>query len=403
MRIQPVQGSGMNAGYDAATKSITISNEGNTPFLYFRVNSKIPKDNQDYSKGIYTFYDFYEVIWDGENFSKLEGGLSATYDSRETCPKLYAVPYDIDDPSNIGNFTGNLGVSGQGLVFVGRYRGVDSTDGRDVYEFFRSLDPSSKVLVKIDDTTSFIQGYYPAISTGNLQLDQTTPYQNKYWVKELNGAELTIGRNYIGFFVGESFDPYKGDPENSDNRPVLTVINTVMAGTTGVTIVTDIVCVGGAVSPVYGTFYPSEEAYITQDTKKTFISLNDTPSSYQNAANYFLCVNQSGTGISFTTANPPSTFVPNLSFINLKDCPTSYPSSPEYGQYMMVINPGQNPTVSFQLVNIIQNKFSIVPSSGTLNSGFHFKLVNDKQTPGKNMYYGTDEEGVKGWYEFPQQ
>ena len=43
MRIQPVQGSGMNAGYDAATGSITISNEGNSPFIYVRVNRSVAK------------------------------------------------------------------------------------------------------------------------------------------------------------------------------------------------------------------------------------------------------------------------------------------------------------------------------------------------------------------------
>ena len=42
MRVQPVQGGGMNAGYDASTDSLTISNEGNSPFLYVRVNNKIP-------------------------------------------------------------------------------------------------------------------------------------------------------------------------------------------------------------------------------------------------------------------------------------------------------------------------------------------------------------------------
>ena len=38
MRIQPVQGSGMNVGFDAASGSISIGNEGNTPFLYVVVN-----------------------------------------------------------------------------------------------------------------------------------------------------------------------------------------------------------------------------------------------------------------------------------------------------------------------------------------------------------------------------
>ena len=79
MRIQPVQGSGMNAGYDASTGSITISNEGNSPFLYVRVNNKIPFGDEVEVTGYYRFYDFYEVIWDGVDFVEDIGGLKANF------------------------------------------------------------------------------------------------------------------------------------------------------------------------------------------------------------------------------------------------------------------------------------------------------------------------------------
>lgn len=394
MRIQPVQGSGMNAGYDAATKSITVSNEGNTPFLYFRVNSKIPFDDQDLKQGYYTFYDFYEVYWDGVGFIKLEGGLSATYENRLTCPKLYSMPYDIDDPSNIGNFTGNIGVSGQGLIYIGRYRGVDSTDGRDVYEFFRSLDPSTKIIVQVDDASLFIDGYYPV--TGATDLSQSAAFQNKFWAKELNDSALLTGRKYIGFYTGESYDPYFGDPVNGDKRPVITVINTLASGPTGVTVVTDINCIGGSISATYGTFYPSEEAYIVQDVRKKFITLNDTPQSYQNAANYYVKVNPTANGLIFTTTPPSTTTVPSLSFINLKDCPGSYPTSE--GNYVLQAS---SAGIYFQKYNFISNLSSIQSSYQQLNTNMYFSLVNDKLTPGPNMYYGTNENGVKGWYPLP--
>ncbi|NBW35451.1 MAG: hypothetical protein EBR30_10625 [Cytophagia bacterium] len=394
MRIQPVQGTGMNAGYDAATKSITISNEGNSPFFYFRVNSKIAKDKQDLSLGYYLYYDFYEVYWDGVGFSQLEGGLSATYDNRETCPKLYAMPYDISDPTNVGNYTANIGISGEGLIYIGRYRGVDSSDGRDVYEFIRSLDPSSKVLIKIDDQNLFINGYYPAL--GATDLSQSVAFQNKFWAKEINNSELLKSRNYIGFYTGESYDPYPGDPVNSDKRPVLSVINTLASGPTGITVVTDINCVGGSISATYGTFYPSEQAYITQDNKKTFISLTDTPSSYQNAANYYIKVNKYANGLEFTTTPPSTTTVPNLSFINLKDCPGSYPTA--YGYYLVTAT---SAGLVFTKYNILSDQSSVVCNSPSLKIDTVFSLVNDKKAPGPNMYYGTDSEGIKGWYSLP--
>ena len=398
MRIQPVQGSGMNAGYDAATKSVTISNEGNTPFIYVRVNNKIQVDESDISKGYYLFYEFQEVSWNGKDFSTIEGGLSASYDSRETCPKMYAMPYDIDEPSNIGNFSGNIGIGGQGLVYLARYRGVDSSDGRDVYEFLRSLDPSTKVLIQIDDEFDFIDNYYSCTSTGSL--DQSTSFQNIFWAKELNGSELVASRKYIGFYTGQSFDPYPDDPENSDSRPVVTVINTQIAGPTGITVVTDISCVGGSMSATYGTFYPSESAYITQDTKKTFISLTDTPSSYTGAANYYIAVNPSANGLVFTASTPSETVTPVLSFINLKDCPSSYPSDPAVGNIVITKVQGQS-KLQMQNISFITGNYSVHPSTSSLTSGIYFKLVNDEQTPGANKYYGTNSQGVKGWWDLP--
>lgn len=398
MRIQPVQGSGMNAGYDAATKSITVSNEGNTPFLYFRVNNKIPIDQQDSAKGYYRFFDFYEVYWDGNDFIKLEGGLSATYDSRETCPKLYAVPYDIDEPSNIGNFTGNVGVTGQGLVYIGRYRGVDSGDGRDVYEFFRSLDPSSKVIFRIDSELSYLNQYYSAVSSSNI--DQSSTYQTKYWARDINGSELSYNRSYIGYFVGQSYDPYPGNPELSDPRPVLASINSQIAGPTGITVVTDVSCTGGTISATYGTFYPSEQAYITQDSKKTFISLTDTPVSYAGAANYYLAVNSGANGIVFTAVSPSASTTPSISFINLNDCPSSYPSNPGTGT--LVLTKSSTNSIVFTTAAFVTGIYSVQPLSSSINSSMSFKLVNDKQYPGENMYYGTDSNGVKGWYPLPQ-
>lgn len=431
MRIQPVQGSGMNAGYDAATKSITISNEGNTPFMYFKVNGKIPIDDQDLSKGYYLFYDFSEVIWAGDDFVELEGGLSAKYDTRETCPKLFALPHDLDDPSNLGNFAANVGISGQGLVYLARYRGVDSKDGRDVYEFVRSLDTSSKILIKVDESTGFSGSYYPATGTGNL--DNSSPFQSKFWAKEVNGSELVTGRNYVAFYIGGSYDPFPGDPENTDSRPIVTAINSQIAGPSGIQVVTDINCIGGSISATYGTFYPSESAYVVQDNKKSFVSLIDTPASYAGFANYYVAVNPSAQGLLFTNSPPTVSFVPVVSFINLKDAPIAYPQSQDQNLRWVVKVNDQKNGVEFGEVKIIQNKFSIVPSDPMLKKDFYFKLendvqakqdgtisknkrygsdadgkrgwfdilVNDQEEPGSNMYYGTNSNGEKGWWPLP--
>jgi hypothetical protein len=463
MRIQPVQGSGSNVGFDAATGSITISNEGLTPFLYLRVNNKVPfrgvtvtnggsgytsipnvtisggggtgatarayinngvvtsislvNEGSGYTSnatvtitggggsgatanavlegasGYYLFYDFYEVTWNGTDFEEVIGGLFADFDSRETCPKLYAMPYDIDEPTNQGNFAGNVGVSGQGLVYVSRYRGTDSTDGRDVYEFLRSLDPSSKCFVTIEET-GIQNGYYPA--AGFDTLSQSSANMGAFWAKDINGGELVAGRNYVGYYVGTSFDPYPNDPINTDPRPLVTLLNSLVAGPTGITVVTDTTCVNGVLSNTYATFYPSETVQIAEDTRKSFISLNDTPDSYSGVANYFVAVNPGATALTFTSTNPASVIVPSLSFINLKDCPNSY--SGTSGKIVTSTGAGLTfTTVAFTT----PTDSSIIPKQGVLNSTIQFKLVNDQLTPGANKYYGTNSAGVKGWYDLP--
>lgn len=463
MRIQPVQGSGSNVGFDAATGSITISNEGLTPFLYFRVNNKIPfrgitvtnggsgytsipnvvisggggtgatarayisngsvtsislvNEGSGYTSdatvtitggsgsgatanavlkgasGYYLFYDFYEVSWNGTDFEKVIGGLFADFDSRETCPKLYAMPYDIDEPTNQGNFAGNVGVSGQGLVYVSRFRGTDSTDGRDVYEFLRSLDPSSKCFVTIEET-GIQNGYYPA--AGFDTLSQSSANMGLFWGKDINGGELVAGRNYVGYYVGTSYNPFPNDPINSDPRPLVTLLNSLVAGPTGITVVTDTFCINGVLSNTYATLYPSETVQIAEDTKKSFISLNDTPSSYVGMANYYVAVNPTATALNFTSTAPSSTVIPSMSFINLKDCPNSYTGSS--GKIVTSTGAGLIfTTVAFTT----PTDSSVIPKQNALNSTIQFKLVNDELTPGANKYYGTNSLGVKGWYDLP--
>jgi hypothetical protein len=393
MRIQPVQGSGSNVGFDAATGSITISNEGLTPFLYFRVNNKIPYGDEVEITGYYRYYDFYEVTWNGTDFEEVIGGLFADFDTRETCPKLYAMPYDIDEPTNQGNFAGNVGVSGQGLVYVSRYRGTDSTDGRDVYEFLRSLDPSSKCFVEIDET-GIINGYYPAL--GFDTLSQSSANMGTFWGKDINGGELVAGRKYVGYYVGTSYDPYPNDPINSDPRPIVTLLNSLVAGPTGITVVTDTTCVNGVLSNTYATFYPSETVQIAEDTRKSFLTLNDTPDSYAGVANYYVAVNPTATGLKFTSTNPASVTVPPMSFINLQDCPNSY--SGTSGKIVTSNGAGLTfTTVAFTT----PNDSSVIPKQNALNSTIQFKLINDELTPGANKYYGTNNAGVKGWYDLP--
>jgi hypothetical protein len=467
MRIQPVQGSGMNAGWDASTSSITISNEGNSPFLYVRVNNKIPfrgvavtdagsgytttpsvtisggggvgatarayinngsvtsialvNEGSGYTgdatvqispplgedgvqatatavlggtPGYYLFYDFYEVIWDGTDFVEDVGGLKANFNNRTVCPKMYSMPYDIDDPSNQGNFTSNIGISGQGLVYIARLRGVDSNDGRDVYEFIRSLDPSSKCFVTIEET-GVQNGYYPA--AGFDTLSQSSANMGLFWAKDINGGELVAGRNYVGYYVGTSYDPYPGDPVNSDPRPRVTLLNSLVAGPTGITVVTDTTCVNGVLSNTYATLYPSETVQIAEDTRKSFISLNDTPDSYVGMANYYVAVNPTATALNFTSTAPSSTVIPSMSFINLKDCPNSYTGSAN----KIVTSTGNGLVFNNVTFAYPDSGSSIVSNQIVLGQGMSFELKNDLGTPGANKYYGTNSAGVKGWYDLP--
>jgi len=465
MRIQPVQGSGSNVGFDAATGSITISNEGLTPFLYLRVNNKVPfrgvtVDNggtgytstptvvisggggtgataQAYinngfvtsialvnegsgytsnatvtisggggsgatatavlqgASGYYLFYDFYEVTWNGIDFEEVIGGLFADFDTRKTCPKLYAMPYDIDEPTNVGNFAGNVGVSGQGLVYVSRYRGTDSTDGRDVYEFLRSLDPSSKCFVTIEEN-GIQNGYYPA--AGYDTLSQSTANMGAFWAKDINGGELVAGRNYVGYYAGTSFDPYPNDPVNTDPRPRVTLLNSLVAGPTGITVVTDTTCVNGVLSNTYATFYPSETVQIAEDTRKSFLTLNDTPDSYSGVANYYVAVNPTATALNFTSTTPSSVNIPSMSFINLKDCPQSYSGSAN----KVVTSTGSGLVFNNITFAYPNSGSSIVSNQQVLGQGMSLKLKNDQESPGANKYYGTNSVGVKGWYDLPE-
>jgi hypothetical protein len=466
MRIQPVQGGGMNAGYDASTDSLTISNEGNSPFIYVRVNNKIPYQGYiitepgsgydvvpsvsisggtgtgataralisngsvdaiipiefgtGYTNPIVTiaaptgedgvqatatavfegsnmyhrFYDFYEVIWDGTDFVEEVGGLKADFASRESCPKMYSMPYDIDEPSNQGNFTGNIGVSGQGLVYLARLRGVDSTDGRDVYEFIRSLDPSSKVVLEMVPNAINHDTYYSANSVDSL--DKSGALQGSFWAREINGSVLVDGRRYIGYYSGSSYDPYRGDPVRSDSRPIVSVVNSTIAGPTGLNVVTDVVCIGGSQSVTYATLFPSESIAIIEDAKKSFISLIDTPSSYSGAANYYLAVNPLGNAISFVTSPPSSSTVSKVSFVNLLDGPKILPT----GDSIKLVK-ATSAGVGYFDYSFIQGGGSIVPNNSQLVSNLNFVLVNDTLTPGNNKYYGTNSAGVKGWHDLP--
>lgn len=139
MRIQPVQGSGMNVGFDAASGSIQISSEGSTPFVYAVIKGRIAIDVNDAGAGYHRYHEFYEVSWNGTTFEKVVGGLYADYDTRFTCVKMVTIPYNVDTSFSRSNYTGN------GLVYLTRSRGIDKADGRELYEFIGSTSPAGAV------------------------------------------------------------------------------------------------------------------------------------------------------------------------------------------------------------------------------------------------------------------
>ncbi|NBQ17534.1 hypothetical protein EBU24_04405, partial [bacterium] len=167
-------------------------------------------------------------------------------------------------------------------------------------------------------------------------------------------------------------------------------------GPTGITVVTDVSCVNGVLSNTYATLYPSETVQISEDTKKSFISLNDTPSSYSGAANYYVAVNPSGTALRFTSSPPSSVVVPSISFINLQDCPKSLPATSGY------VVTASNTGLTFSKVGFAYpNESSVIPQQFDLTQQMAFSLANDQKSPGANKYYGTNAAGVKGWYDLP--
>jgi len=129
----------MNVGFDAASGSISIGNEGNTPFIYAIINARISVDVNAASSGYHNYHEFYEASWNGKTFEKVVGGLYADYDTRFTCVKMIAIPYSLDDSFNRRNYTGG------GLVYLARSRGVDKSDGRELYEFLGASSPTGSV------------------------------------------------------------------------------------------------------------------------------------------------------------------------------------------------------------------------------------------------------------------
>jgi hypothetical protein len=65
------------------------------------------------------------------------------------------------------------------------------------------------------------------------------------------------------------------------------------------------------------------------------------------------------------------------------------------------------------LINTVLNSFTSINNDGSINEGTSsviwdtinggFGLVNDIDDPGAHKYYGTDDEGIKGWLDLPLQ
>jgi hypothetical protein len=383
--IQPEVGNGMNASWDSSTNSFVVSNDVPS-WIWFRVYNRVQPDTET---PIYYYY-FQEVEWNGGSFSDKEGGLKLNQATQNSGPKAFPMPFIFDRKDSIQP-TNDFNIQ-WGCIVPAQYMGTDPKDGRDVYYFWCGINPNNRYFIRIDvnqdggpimfgsrysATVCYVNSYSDPIIGGG---------SAKVWAVEQNGSPLLPGKVYNGFSIGY-WNP--GNPiipnaiSYNDDRPLVLCVKQGSSGPNAIKVVTGATNNGGSLVFTYATFCPDEYTAILQQQSQglKLIDLLDTPKNY-GTANQLLATNGSG----------------SFFYINSSSVGIQWPTPPLTGSSLILINSGGGISRGSQSISSANMSLDI---SGSYLQGITIKLKNDMEYPGPNMYYGTDSNGVRGWYPLP--
>lgn len=385
--MQPEIGNGMNASWDSSTNSFIVSND--TPsWIWLRIYARVQPDSES---TIYYYY-FEEVEWTGGAFNTKEGGLKLDQATQNTGPKAFPMPF-IFDRKDANQQVNDFNIQ-WGCIVPAQYMGNDPSDGRDVYYFWCGINPNNRYFIVIDTSANgsaimYNSKYSASVCTIN-------PYSNpivssngsgKVWAIEQNGSPLQPGKVYHGFSVGY-WNP--GNPmvpnaiDYNDERPLVLCVKQGGSGPNAIRVVTGASNNGGSLVFSYATFCPDDYTAIIQQQSQglKLVDLLDTPKNY-GVANQLLATNGAGA----------------FYYINSSNIGIQWPVPPATGSSLIMIN--SSGTLIKSGSQYIWNKNQSLDISGSYLEGISMSLKNDMENPGPNMYYGTDENGVRGWYPLP--
>lgn len=388
--MQPELGNGMNASWDSSTNSFVVSNDSPT-WVWLRVYGRA--NDQD-GQNIYYYY-FEEVEWTGKSFETKGGGLKLDQATQESGPKAFPMPFIFDRKDanqRLNDFTPQYG-----CIVPALSMGTDPDDGREIYYFWCGTNPNNRYFVKIDEAPNGQPVMYN--SKYSASVCSVDPYLNpivsspgnagNVWAIEQNGSPLLPGKVYQGFSIGY-WNP--GDPsvpnalDYNDSRPLVLCIKQGSSGPNAIKVVTGATNNGGSLVFSYATFCPDDYTAILyqQSQGLRLTELLDTPKNYGNA-NQLLATNGVG----------------SFYYINSSNVGVQWPTPPQTGSSLLLINQNGvfSPTEpSRQTISGQNYSLSII---GSYANGISINLKNDMENPGPNMYYGTDQNGIRGWYPLP--
>jgi hypothetical protein len=383
--MQPEIGNGMNASWDSSTNSFVVSNDSPS-WIWLKIFGRVDTNDQN----IY-YYFFQEVEWNGSIFIDKEGGVKLNQDNQTKGPKAFPMPFIFDRKD--ANQMLNDHTPEYGCIVPALSMGVDPLDGREIFYFWCGTNPNNRYFIRIDEA----QGGGPVMynSKYSATVCSINPYANpvvgaggnagNVWAIEQNGSPLLPGKVYQGFAVGY-WNP--GNPINpnaldyNDERPLVLCIKQGSSGPNAIKVVTNATNNGGSLVFSYATFCPDEYTAILyqQSQSLRLTDLLDTPKNYGNP-NQLLATNGSGA----------------FYYINSSNVGVQWPTPPQTGSSLIVISQSGVYAGS----QGISNANMSLDITGSYVNGITIKLKNDMENPGANMYYGTDSNGVRGWYPLP--
>lgn len=206
---------------------------------------------------------------------------------------------------------------------------------------------------------------------------------NEVKIREVNGAALTVGTKYVGYFSGYT----------TEGEPVFIVsVSSASSGGPGSTfeVVTGVVCHtdGSGIGVTTASLTTSD---FDGAVFKNFLGLVDVvPKSFVGNASRIVMVNESANALEF---GPNFSGAPTAAdLLGLTDTPNTY-SGANFKSVTCTTS-----GVVFTTPNVTST--NSITGGGNPNDTSVFtamKLVNDTATPGNYYAYSTNANGVKGW------